>query len=290
MNTNDHLSKLADYEFVRQLMKAPLLDQEEEKRLAIAWRDHKDEEAMHKLVQSFSRLVVSIAIRFRYYGVSLSDLIQEGNIGLLCAAERFDPERNVRFSTYAKWWIRATIQDYVLRNWSIVRAGSTSAQKQLFFNLKRLKQQLLGIANELLSMEDKKQIALTLQVSLKDVEDMEKRLLTQDLSLSAPVNDYMDQEWQEFIPDERPDPEITTSTAKNAISQKEILKEALEKLDERERYVVTHRRLMDNPFTLEELGKNLNVSKERIRQIEARALRKMRHVLLHDINKVREIL
>lgn len=290
MIQDDHKSRLADMEFVRQLMREPLLEPSEEKELTLAWRNHRDEDALHQIIRAFSRLVISIAVKFRFYGIPLSDIIQEGNIGLLCAADRFDPERNVRFSTYAKWWIRATIQDYVLRNWSIVRTGSTTNQKQLFFNLRRLKSQLLGVSGDHLSDSDREEIAETLHVTIRDVEEMEKRLFQQDLSLSTPISEKVEQEWQEFIPDERPDPESVTTEVHDDKWRKHWLDKALDELSTNEKYVITHRRLKDNNKTLSELGKEMKLSTERIRQIENRAMRKMRHVLLHHINEVREIL
>lgn len=290
MIQDDHKSRLADMEFVRQLMREPLLEPSEEKALALAWRDKRDEAAFHQLIRSFSRLVISISIRFRFYGLPLSDIIQEGNIGLLCAADRFDPNRNVRFSTYAKLWIRATIQDYVLRNWSIVRTGSTSNQKILFFRLKRLKNQILGVSSDYLSDTHRAEIATLLNVAVRDVEEMEKRLFQQDLSLSVPINERVEQEWQDFIPDERPDPEDATTRVHDEKWRKHWLSKALDELNSNERYVITQRRLHEQDKTLSEIAKDMKLSTERVRQIETRAMRKMRHVLLHHINEVREIL
>ncbi len=290
MIDKNHLSKLADMEFIRQLMKVPLLDKEKEKQLAFAWKDDHDEKAFQQMVMSFTRLVVSMALRFRFYGIPLTDLIQEGTVGLLYAADRFEPSREVRFSTYAKWWIRATIQDYVLRNWSIVRTGSTTAQKQLFFNLKRIKNQLADFSTDTLSGEDKEVIAKTLHVSLTDVEEMEKRLAFQDLSLSAVMHDDTEQIWQEFIPDNRPNPEGTIEQADEILWRHHWLHVALHQLDKREQTIISARRLQDSPKTLGELGKCLKISKERVRQIETRALRKMRYALISHMNDVREIL
>jgi RNA polymerase sigma-32 factor len=195
-------TKHADLEYIRQLMEQPLLKREEEHELALAWHDEHDEKALHLLVQAYMRLVVSTAIRFRHYGISLSDLIQEGNLGLMYAAERFDPERDVRFSTYARWWIRSHIQEYILRNWSIVRTGSTSAQKQLFFNLRRLKAQLAKMSTDQMTMEERDHIAETLHVSLHDVEDMENRLSSHDLSLSHPMNEAGSDDWIDSLADQ----------------------------------------------------------------------------------------
>ncbi len=276
--------------FIRQLMKEPLLEKAEETSLTLAWKNHHDEEALHQLIKSFSRLVVSMALRFRFYGLPLTDLIQEGVVGLLYAAERFDPTREVRFSTYAKWWIRATIQDYVLRNWSIVRTGSTTAQKQLFFNLKRLKNQLLDFSSSsTLDKEGRESIAHTLHVNLRDVEEMEKRLSLQDLSLNTYIHNDTTQIWQEFLEDERPGADTTIENADDALWRHHWLHIAMEQLNEREQFVIYARRLQDDPQTLEELGRSLSISKERVRQIEARALHKMRHVLITHIHDIRDV-
>ncbi len=291
MREDNQQSRLADNGFIHKLMSEPLLDKEKEIELAIAWRDSRDEKALHLLIRSFSRLVVSVAIRFRFYGVHLSDIIQEGNIGLIIAAEKFDPSRDVRFSTYAKWWIRATIQDYILKNWSIVRSSSTTAQKQLFFSLKRLKTTLQDIEENELSTEERESIAKTLKVTLRDVEEMEIRLAGgNDLSLSAPIGEALTPDWQDFLPDERPNPESQTSQTSDQSWRKHWLDFALKDLDEREKMVIETRRLTDSPLTLEDVGKMLNVSKERVRQIESRAMRKMRHSLIHHMNEVKELL
>ncbi|MBX9977360.1 MAG: RNA polymerase factor sigma-32 [Alphaproteobacteria bacterium] len=288
MIDNAHLSKLADREFIRQLMEEPFLEKEHEHELAVAWQENRDEKAFQQIIKSFTRLVVSIALRFRYYGLPLPDLIQEGTLGLMYAAERFDASRDVRFSSYAKWWIRATIQDYVLRNWSIVRTGSTTAQKQLFFNLKRLKNQLENFSMDALSKENKESIAETLHVSIADVENMEKRL-SSDLSLNTVVNEASEQNWQDFLPDDKPNPESCISLREDADWRHFWLETALETLDDRERAVIQGRRLQDTPETLEDIGKRLKVSKERVRQIEARALRKMRHALITHISEVKDV-
>lgn len=290
MIDKDHLSKLADMEFIHQLMQEPLLDRETEHDLALAWQETRDEKAFQQIVKSFTRLVVGMALRFRFYGLPIQDLIQEGTLGLIYAADRFDPEREVRFSTYAKWWIRATIQDYVLRNWSIVRTGSTSGQKQLFFNLRRLKNQLSNFSTDALSVDEKKGIAEKLHVSMNDIEEMEKRLFLNDLSLNTPMSDVSDQHWQDFLPDERLDPESSMEHDDSASWREFWLDKALKKLDSRERYIIQVRRLQDVPDTLECIGKTLKISKERVRQIEGRALRKMKHILVSNINEVKEVL
>lgn len=280
----------ADLEYIRQLMNQPLLKKDEEHDLALAWHDAHDEKALHSLVQAYMRLVVSTAIRFRHYGIPLSDLIQEGNLGLMNAAGRFDPDRDVRFSTYSKWWIRSYIQEYILRNWSIVRTGSTSAQKQLFFNLRRLKAKISKISTDQMTLEERNDIAETLQVPLHDVEDMENRLSSHDLSLSQPMNDTGSEDWVDSLVDQKPDPETLTVLALDDSIRRLWIQGAMHYLSPRERMIITVRRLADHPTTLEDIGKHLNISKERVRQLEVRAIRKMRLHLLHNIQDFKEIL
>ncbi len=286
----DTQTQKADLEFVRQLMKEPLLDREEEQRLALAWYHHHDEKSLHQLIRSYTRLVISTAIRFRHYGLPLSDLIQEGNLGLLQAAERFEPERDVRFSTYAKWWIKSSIQDFILRNWSIVRTGSTSAQKQLFFNLRRLRAQLTNVTAENMSEEEREKIAEALHVTAHDVEDMEYRLAAHDLSLSNPINENGSEDWVDFIEDQRPSPEKMTTESFDATIRSAWIKNAMNHLTQREKDIIFARRLSDTPTTLENLGKKMNISKERVRQLEARAIRKMRFHLMKNIHDLKEML
>lgn len=276
-------------DFVHQLMQEPLLDKDREYELACAWKEHRNEDAFHQLVKSFTRLVVSVALRFRFYGIPFSDLVQEGILGLMYAAERFEPDREVRFSTYAKWWIRATIQDFVLRNWSIVRTGSTTAQKQLFFNLKRLKSHLSNFSTDALNDEERENIAKTLHVALSDVEDMEKRLNFCDLSLSVSVADNSTSDWQEFLPDDRQDQASQLEEDDSASWREFWLDRALNTLDPREKEVIQERRLQEIPKTLEELGRRYQLSKERVRQIEMRALRKMKHALVAHIHEVKDL-
>lgn len=283
-------TKQADLEFIRHLMAQPLLQREEEHDLAIAWHDHHDEKALHQLVQAYTRLVVSTAVRFRHYGIALSDLIQEGNLGLMYAAERFDPERDVRFSTYAKWWIRSYIQEYILRNWSIVRTGSTSVQKQLFFNLRRLKARMSKVSTDQMTLEERSYIAQTLHVPLHEVEDMENRLSTHDLSLSQPMNEESSDDWGDMLADQNPDPEVAATVSLDGGARRLWIQGAMHILNPRERMIITARRLTDHPPTLEDIGKELKISKERVRQLEVRAIRKMRYHLLHNIQDVKEML
>jgi RNA polymerase sigma-32 factor len=282
-------TRKADLHFIRQLMEKPLLEREEEHELALAWRDQQNEKALHVLVQAYARLVVSTAVRFRHYGIALADLIQEGNLGLMYAAERFDPDREVRFSTYAKWWILSYIQEYILRNWSIVRTGSTSVQKQLFFNLRRLKAQLSKISTDQMTFEERGQVAQTLHVPVSEVEDMENRLSGNDLSLSHPMNDNGGEDWVDFLADQRPDPEKVALSAFDVKVQLSWIKGAMRQLNPRERIIISARRLAEEPTTLETVGKKLHISKERVRQLEARAIRKMRYHLMHNIQDVKEM-
>ncbi len=287
---SDSQTQKADLDYVRKVMKEPLLERDEELRLAQAWHNDHDESALHELIKAYSRLVISTAIRFRHYGLPMGDLIQEGNLGLMYAAERFEPDREVRFSTYAKWWIRSSIQDYILRNWSIVRTGSTAAQKQLFFNLRRLRAQLASVSTENLTPEDRSRIAEVLHVSINEVEDMENRLSAHDLSLSNTVNDDSNEEWIDSLADQAPSPESQAVTHFDAKVRHSWIASALNHLTLREKEIILARRLSDNPVTLEALGKTMNISKERVRQLEARALRKMRHHLMRHIHDVKEIL
>jgi len=221
-----------------------------------------------------------MATKFRNYGLPVGDLIQEGNVGLMQAAARFDPARELRFSTYATWWIRAAIQDYVLRNWSIVRTGTTAAQKSLFFNLRRLRAQIEGKQeHEGLGDKGRKKIAETLKVKVSEVESMEQRLFTGDQSLNTPMGEDGNDEWQSLLPDNRPNPEEIVVGMKDKQTRSQWLQDALGGLDDRERKIISERHLTYEVVTLETLGKQLGVSKERVRQLEARAMEKMRSSL-----------
>jgi RNA polymerase sigma-32 factor len=284
LNSQTYQSELT---FIRNTMKLPLLDREEEYSLTCAWCYEKDEKALTKLISSYGKLVVGTATRFRHYGLPLSDLIQEGNLGLLHAAQRFDPQRDVRFSTYAKWWIRAFIQDYVLRNWSIVRTGSTTSQKMLFFNLKRLKSQLEHLSTDLMSYEQHEEIANMLHVSLNDVAEMEQRLLHHDFSLSITALNS-DEEWISLLQDERMNPEEENSHNRDEEVRHKWIDQAMEVLNPREVYIILKRRLQDPQETLEAIGKTLGITKERVRQLEVRALRKMKHYFLSCANEAKQ--
>lgn len=281
---DDPTTQRANLHYIRSSMNEPMLDKDHELELAKRWRDKKDERALHELVKSYTRLVISIASRFRNYGLPMGDLIQEGNVGLMQAADRFDPSRDVRFSTYASWWIRAAIQDYVLRNWSIVRTGTTSAQKSLFFNFRRLRAKIENAEErEGLSDKGRETIAKELSVNMKDVQEMESRLSASDQSLNAKVSIDGEDEWQNFLADESPNPEEVVIGMKDAKTRSEWLHKALSDLTDRERTIISERHLNydDESVTLEQLGKTLGISKERVRQLEQRAMDKLKVSLSH---------
>jgi RNA polymerase sigma-32 factor len=261
-------------------MAEPLLSREREFELARAWREEGDERALHLLIRSYMRLVVAVAAKFRHYGLPMSDLVQEGSVGLMQAAARFEPEREIRFSTYATWWIRSAIQDFILRNWSIVRTGTTAAQKSLFFNLRRLRAQIEEAGGERLTPEGRLKIAKALKVEAREVEAMEARLSASDQSLNAGIGEEGDDEWQDFLSDERPSPEEHIVLSHDGAVRSRWLREALGALDGRERTIIEARRLTDEGATLEELGHRLGVSKERVRQLEHRALGKLRKSIM----------
>jgi RNA polymerase sigma-32 factor len=281
--------------FSRKAMKAELLDAETESRLAYAWRDQRDEAALHRLITAYMRLAIAMAAKFRHYGAPMNDLIQEAGLGLMKAAEKFDPDRGVRFSTYAVWWIKASIQDYVMRNWSMVRTGSTSSQKSLFFNMRRVQAQLLREARELGEELDghqlRERIAQKIGVPLADVEMMEGRLSGSDLSLNAQQSHDEDgREWIETIEDEGEQAADTVEAERDQTVLRGWLARAMKALSERERYIVIERKLRDEPRTLESLGDELGLSKERIRQIEAAAFAKMRRNLEGQSREVHTLL
>lgn len=281
---DDPATQRANSRYIRRSMAAPLLSREEELDLATRWRDDQDEVALHKLVSAYARLVIATAARFRNYGLPMGDLVQEGNIGLMQAAARFEPERGVRFSTYATWWIRSAIQDFVLRNWSIVRTGTTAAQKSLFFNLRRLRAKIEDASATTMSQEGRNEVATTLNVSLNDVETMEMRLSASDQSLNAPIAESGEDAWQDFLADDRLNPEQVVIGLRDAESRSRWLEAALRELSDRERKIIERRRLVDeDAATLEELGRELGVSKERVRQLESRAMGKLRAAIVENV-------
>ena len=274
----------ADRRYVKAAMKIALLDQDREIDLAKRWREKGDQTALHELTQAYMRLVVAHAARYRHYGLPTGDLIQEGNIGLMQAAARFEPAREVRFSTYAAWWIRSTIQDYILRNWSIVRTGTTAAQKSLFFNLRRLQARLEDGRNGTMTQAGRTYVADQLHVSTKDVEAMEGRLSGGDRSLNAPMSDDGDGDWQDFLADDRPLPEDIVMDDHDSKVRRQWVGRALKSLSAREAAIIRARMMDDQTATLESLGGKLGISKERVRQIEHQALRKLKTALLKEVS------
>lgn len=295
MATSAVSSQGSDRRFIRTAMKAPLLEADHELDLARAWHEHQDEDALHELTSAYMRLVIAMAAKFRVYGLPMGDLVQEGNVGLMQAAQRFDPERGVRFSTYASWWIRSSIQDYILRNWSIVRTGTTAAQKSLFFNLRRLRALINDGGRASMTPEGRDFIADKLRVPLRDVEAMESRLSASDRSLNATVpgaegGEGASMEWQDMLADDRPDPENQTREAHDAEVRRRWLARALETLNERELFIIKRRRLSEDGQTLEALGEQLGISKERVRQVEHQALNKLRAALLKETDDMESML
>lgn len=284
---DDPKTQAANLDYIRTAMDAPMLERGHEQALARRWLAHKDEKALHELVTAHNRLVVALASKFRHYGLPLGDLIQEGSIGLMMAANKFEPDRDIRFSTYATWWIRSTIQDYILRNWSIVRTGTTSAQKSLFFNLRRLRAKIEGQNGADMNGDDKRtQIAKELQVPLKDVEEMEQRMNGGDKSLNAAVSMDSDEDWMALLPDDRPNPEDIVVGMKDAKTRSLWLAEALGELSDRERTIIHKRHLVHSgeTVTLEELGASLGISKERVRQLEQRAMARLKTSITRHVD------
>lgn len=289
------LDGYTDLSMSRQAMKAELLDAETEVRLARAWRDLRDERALHRLITAYMRLAISMAAKFRRYGAPMNDLIQEASLGLMKAADKFDPDRGVRFSTYAVWWIKASIQDYVMRNWSMVRTGSTSSQKALFFNLRRVQAKLEREASQRGEVLDQHQlrqmVAADIGVPVADVEMMEGRLSGSDYSLNATqTSDEDGREWIDALEDDGVQADEAVETAHDGERLRGWLVKAMQGLNARERYIVAERKLKDEGRTLESLGEELGLSKERVRQLEAAAFAKMRRSLETQSREVRHFL
>jgi RNA polymerase sigma-32 factor len=271
--------------YLEEIQKFPMLKASEEYMLARSWRENDDTSAAHKLVTSHLRLVAKIAMGFRGYGLPVSELISEGNIGMMQAVKRFDPERGFRLATYAMWWIKASIQEYILHSWSLVKIGTTAAQKKLFFNLRKLKGQMQAIDDGDLSPETVKAIATRLEVSEKEVISMNGRLSGPDHSLNAPKIVDGDGEWQDWLEDEGQNQEQNLAETEELDKRTKLLNEAMEQLDIRERHILSQRKLIDTPLTLDELSKEYGVSRERVRQIEARAFEKLqKHIKELAIN------
>ena len=271
-------SNLARY--LAEIRKFPMLEQSEEFMLAKRWQQHQDPEAAHKMVTSHLRLVAKIAMGYRGYGLPMSEVISEGNVGLMQAVKRFDPDRGFRLATYAMWWIRAAIQEYILHSWSLVKIGTTAAQKKLFFNLRRVKGQLKALEEGDLHPETVKEIATRLNVPEDDVVSMNRRLAAPDHSLNAPMrNDGDGGEWQEWLVDDVDTQETQLAESQEFGKRKQLLDKALKLLNPRERRILAERRLKDEPTTLEDLSKEFNISRERVRQIEVRAFDKVQRAI-----------
>ena len=279
----------------RRAMNAELLDAETELKLAYAWRDERDEQALHRLTTAYMRLAISMASKYRRYGAPMNDLIQEAGLGLMKAADKFDPDRGVRFSTYAVWWIKASIQDYVMRNWSMVRTGSTSSQKSLFFNMRRVQARIerdaMTMGQDLDGHQLRELIAHEVGVPLRDVEMMQGRLSGSDFSLNATQSvEDEGREWIDTIEDDGPRGDELVEQDHDLSALRGWLDDAMGDLNDRERFIVHERKLRDGPRTLESLGQELNLSKERVRQLEAAAFQKMRKHLERHGDEVQNLL
>ena len=276
--------------YLAKIRKFPMLDAAEEYILAKNWREQGDKEAAHKLVTSHLRLVAKIAMGYRGYGLPVSELVSEGNIGLMQAVKKFDPEKGFRLATYAMWWIKASIQEYVLRSWSLVKIGTTAAQKKLFFNLKKIKNQIFAAEKGDMLPEHVTQIANQLDVREDEVISMNQRLAGHEHSLNAHVgNEEGDAEWQDCVVDEDADQELQISQRQELQQKQALLKNAMSVLDEREKEILQDRRLIDEPKTLEELSQKYKVSRERIRQIENRAFEKLQKAMLENVKQPKQL-
>jgi RNA polymerase sigma-32 factor len=265
--------------YLQEIRKFPMLEPQEEYMLAKSWREHGEVEAAHKLVTSHLRLVAKIAMGYRGYGLPLNELISEGNVGMMQAVKRFEPERGFRLATYAMWWIRAAIQEYILHSWSLVKMGTTAAQKKLFFNLRKMKNQIKAVEEGDLTPEHVAKIATELNVAEDDVIQMNRRLAAPDHSLNAPLRIDGDGEWQDWLVDETSSQEITLAESQELSRRKKLLEESLKVLNPRERRILMERRLKEEPTTLEDLSKEYNISRERVRQIEVRAFEKLQKAI-----------
>ena len=267
--------------YLAQIKKFPILDAEEEYMLAKNWKERGNLKSAHKLVTSHLRLVAKIAMGYRGYGLPVNELISEGNIGLMQAVKKFDPEKGFRLATYAMWWIKAAIQEYVLRSWSLVKMGTTSAQKKLFFNLKKLKKQIAPNEDGDLKNEQVKEISKRLGVKSEEVVNMNRRMMGQEKSLNEPIKSDEKGEWQDWLPSEDLDQELFVSQKQELDEKKSLLHRSIKILNDRERKIIEDRKLSNNPKTLEELSKKYKISRERIRQIETRAFEKLQKAMLN---------
>ncbi|MGY8985436.1 MAG: RNA polymerase sigma factor RpoH [Sphingomonadales bacterium] len=265
--------------YLQDIRRFPMLEKNEEYMLAKAWADRGDSDAAHKLVTSHLRLVAKIAMGYRGYGLPIGELISEGNVGMMQAVKKFDPERGFRLSTYAMWWIKAAMQEYILRSWSLVKIGTTAAQKKLFFNLKRIKGQIQAVNEGDMHPDQVNHIATQLNVSEQEVVNMNRRIAAPDHSLNAPLKIDGEGEWQDWLVDETPDQETQTANKEELKQRHELLVDAMESLNEREKHILTERRLKESPTTLEALSNIYGISRERVRQIEVRAFEKIQKTI-----------
>lgn len=266
--------------YLQEIRKFPMLEPQEEYMLAKRWKEHEDSEAAHKLVTSHLRLVAKIAMGYRGYGLPIGEVISEGNVGLMQAVKRFEPEKGFRLATYAMWWIRASIQEYILRSWSLVKLGTTAAQKKLFFNLRKVKGQIQAIEDGDLDHEHVTEIATRLGVTEDEVISMNRRLSGPDNSLNAPMRaDAEGGEWQDWLVDDTVDQETALGEDEEMSLRREMLAQAMQTLNEREMHILTERRLKDEPATLEDLSQEYGISRERVRQIEVRAFEKLQKAM-----------
>ena len=275
--------------YLAQIKKFPMLDAEEEYMLAKNWRERGNLKSAHKLVTSHLRLVAKIAMGYRGYGLPVSELISEGNIGLMQAVKKFDPDKGFRLATYAMWWIKAGIQEYVLRSWSMVKMGTTAAQKKLFFNLNKLKKQIAPTQEGDLKEDQVKEISDRLGVKSEEVVSMNRRMMGQEKSLNQPIKTGEKEEWQDWVVDEGMDQELYVAQKQELDEKKSLLYEAIKILNDRERNILTARQLSNNPKTLDELSKKYKISRERIRQIETKAFEKLQKAMLNS-NKSKNLL
>ena len=287
MSKNDKISNLPSPSigglsvYLSQIKKFPMLDAEEEYMLAKNWKERGNLQAAHKLVTSHLRLVAKIAMGYRGYGLPVNELISEGNLGLMQAVKKFDPDKGFRLATYAMWWIKAAIQEYVLRSWSLVKMGTTTAQKKLFFNLRKIKNQIAPNQEGDLRDEQVSEISKRLDVDTDEVINMNRRKMGQEKSLNDPIKSGETDEWQDWLVDERLDQELAVSQKQEYDDKKELLSSAMNILNEREKEIITARRLKENPITLEELSKKYKISRERIRQIETKAFKKSQKSMIN---------
>jgi RNA polymerase sigma-32 factor len=276
--------------YLTEIRKFPLLEPEEEYMFAKAWREHEDPEAARRLVTSHLRLVAKIAMGYRGYGLPLSEVVAEGNVGLMQAVKRFEPDKGFRLATYAMWWIRASIQEYILRSWSLVKMGTTAAQKKLFFNLRKAKTKINAIEEGDLTPEHLKEIARQLAVPEQEVTNMNRRLTAPDSSLNAPLRSDSESEWQDWLADDALDQETQLAQREEKGERHELLEHAMSDLTERERDILQARRLLDEPATLEDLSQKYGVSRERVRQIEVRAFEKLQSAMKNALGEKRALI